>query len=245
MEIRVLEDSDKLGGSAAEVVAEVLRTEPRPVLLLPTGATPLGMYRSLIDLHAEGEISFSGTTFFNLDEYLGLPPDHPASYRRYMEENFYCCVDADLDRVYVPNGSAPDPEAECERYEQAIRGAGGVDLCVLGIGRNGHIGFNEPGASFDSRTRVVRLTESTRRVNAEDFEGNRAPEKAITVGMGTIFESKKILTLASGENKATAVADAAESLVTDEVPASVLQRHPDVTFLLDREAASSLRKGSL
>jgi glucosamine-6-phosphate deaminase len=243
VEIRVLEDSDKLGRSAAEVVAEVLRTEPRPVLLLPTGATPLGMYRSLIDMHAEEGLSFSGATFFNLDEYLSLPPDHPASYRRYMEENFYCCVDADLDRVYVPNGSAPDPEAECARYEWAIREAGGADLCVLGIGRNGHIGFNEPGASFDSRTRVVRLAESTRRVNAGDFESNRAPERALTVGMSTIFESKKILLLASGENKADAVAEAVKGPVTEEVPASVLQRHPDTTLLLDREAASKLDRG--
>lgn len=126
---------------------------------------------------------------------------------------------------------------------RAIKGAGGIDLRVLGIGRNGHIGFNEPGARFDSRTRVVRLAESTRRVNAEDFEGDRAPEKAITVGMGTILESKKILMLASGENKAAAVAEAVEGPITDDVPASVLQRHPNVTLLLDQEAASRLGKG--
>lgn len=244
MQIRILEDSDGLGRSAAEAVARELRAEPRSIILLPTGSTPLGMYRSLIDIYAEEELSFSQATFFNLDEYLGLPPDHRASYRRYMEENFYCCVDADLDKVYVPNGNAPDPQAECERYEEAIRGAGGVDLCVLGIGRNGHIGFNEPGASFDSRTRIVRLTESTRRVNAEDFVGNRAPEKAITVGMGTILESKTILLLASAENKAAAVADAVEGPVTEEVPASVLQRHPDTTLLLDQEAAASLSAGA-
>ena len=244
MEIRILQDSKELGRSAAETVAKELRAKPRSVILLPTGSTPLGMYRSLIDIHAEEKLSFSQATFFNLDEYLGLPSDHPASYRRYMEENFYCCVDADLDRVYVPNGNASDPQAECERYEEAIRGAGGVDLCVLGIGRNGHIGFNEPGAPFNSHTRVVRLAESTRRVNAEDFEGNRAPEKAITVGMGTIFESKKILLLASGENKAAAVADAVEGPVTEKVPASILQRHTDTTLLLDHEAASSLGKGN-
>lgn len=243
MEIRILQDSEELGRSAAEAVAKELREKPRSIILLPTGSTPLGMYRRLIGIHAEQELSFSQATFFNLDEYLGLPPNHPASYRRYMEENFYCCVDTDLDRVYVPNGNAPDPEVECERYEEAIREAGGVDLCVLGIGRNGHIGFNEPGAPFDSRTRVVRLAESTRRVNAEDFKSNRAPEKAITVGMGTIFESKKILLLASGENKAAAVAEAVEGSITEEVPASLLQRHPDATLLLDQEAASSLSKG--
>ena len=244
MDIRILQDSEELGRAAAEAVATMLNEKPDSVIFLPTGSTPLGMYRSLIDIHAEEKLSFSQATFFNLDEYLGLPSDHPASYRRYMEENFYCCVDADLGRVYVPNGNAPDPKAECERYEEAIRLAGRVELCVLGIGRNGHIGFNEPGAPFDSRTRVVRLAESTRRVNAEDFEGNRAPEKAITVGMGTIFESKKILLLASGENKAAAVAEAVEGPVTAEVPASVLQRHSSVTLLLDQEAASSLSKGS-
>jgi glucosamine-6-phosphate deaminase len=149
-------------------------------------------------------------------------------------------VDADPTRVYVPDGSAPDPEAECERYEAAIREAGGVDLCVLGIGRNGHIGFNEPGAPFNSRTRVVRLAESTRRVNAADFEGNRAPERAITVGMATVFEAREVLLLASGANKAGAVAAAVEGDISETVPASMLRRHPNTTFLLDREAASSL-----
>lgn len=245
MQIRILEDSDGLGRSAAEAVAKELKAKPRSILLLPTGSTPLDMYRHLIDIHAQEQVSFSQATFFNLDEYLGLFSEHPASYRRYMEENFYCCVDTDLDRVYVPNGNAPDPAVECERYEEAIKGAGGIDLCVLGIGRNGHIGFNEPGASFDSRTRVVRLTESTRRVNAEDFEGDRAPEKAITVGMGTILGSKKILLLASGENKATAVARVVEGPITEEVPASVLQRHSNFTLLLDQEAASSLCKENL
>ncbi len=130
------------------------------------------MYQRLVEMHHREGLSFARATFFNLDEYLGLPPDHPASYHVYMEENFYRLVDADPTRIHVPDGSAPEPEAECERYEAAIREAGGVDLCVLGIGRNSHIGFNEPGAPFDSRTRVVRLAESTRRVNASDFEGD-------------------------------------------------------------------------
>jgi glucosamine-6-phosphate deaminase len=157
-----------------------------------------------------------------------------------MEENFYRLVDADPARIHVPDGAAPDPKAECERYEAAIREAGGVDLCVLGIGRNGHIGFNEPGAPFDSRTRVVRLSESTRRVNASDFEGDRAPERAITVGMATIFEAREVLLLASGANKARAVAVAIEGEISDAVPASMLRRHPNTTFLLDQEAAAAL-----
>src|SRR3712207_1209777 len=172
--------------TAADVVASKLREEPRGVFMIPTGTTPLGMYRRLVARHEEGDLSFSRATFFNLDEYLGLPQGHPASYHVYMRENFYGRVDVDPEKVHVPDGSAPDPEAECERYEQEIRAAGGVDLCVLGIGRNGHIGFNEPGASFDSRTRVVRLAETTRLVNAADFEGDRAPERAISVGMRTI-----------------------------------------------------------
>ena len=229
-----------MSAAAAEVVAARLRAKPDAVLLLPTGTTPLGMYRRLAELHAEEGLSFARATFFNLDEYLGLAPDHPASYHVYMEENFYGLVDADPARVHVPDGSAPDPEAECERYEAAIRQAGGVDLAVLGIGRNGHIGFNEPGAPFDSRTRVVRLAESTRRVNAADFEGSRAPEKAITVGMATIFEAREVLLLASGANKARTVAAALGGEISESVPASMLRRHPNATFLLDQEAATAL-----
>jgi len=198
------------------------------------------MYERLANLHRARGLTFALATFFNLDEYLGLPPDHAASYHVYMEENFYDLVDVDASRVHVPEGSATDPEAECERYEAAIREAGGVDLGVLGIGRNGHIGFNEPGAPFGSRTRVVRLAESTRRVNAADFEGNRAPERAITVGMATVFEAREVLLLASGANKAGAVAAAVEGEISESVPASMLREHPNTTFLLDREAASSL-----
>jgi len=224
---------------AAEIVAGKVREKPEAVFLLPTGTTPLGMYRRLVEMHHREGLSFAWANFFNLDEYLGLPPDHPASYHVYMQENFYGLVDADSARIHVPDGSAPDPQAECERYEAAIREAGGVDLCVLGIGRNGHIGFNEPGAPFDSRTRVVRLAESTRRVNASDFEGDRAPERAITVGMATIFESREVLILASGANKAHAVAAALQGEFSEAVPASMLQRHPNATFLLDRDAASA------
>jgi len=240
--IRVLPDYDALSLAAAEAVAERLRAEPEAVFLLPTGITPLGMYRRLVEMHVRDGLSFAGATFFNLDEYLGLPADHPASYHVYMRENFYGLVDADPERVHVPEGAAPDPEAECERYESAIREASGVDLCVLGIGRNGHIGFNEPGAPFDSRTRVVRLAETTRLVNAGDFEGGRAPEKAITAGMRTVFESREILLLASGANKARAVAAAAGGEISESVPASMLRRHTNTTFLLDREAASAVEE---
>ncbi len=240
LQTRVLPDYQTMSAAAADVVASKLRENPRTVFMIPTGTTPLGMYRRLVARHEREGLSFARATFFNLDEYLGLPPDHPASYHVYMQENFYGLVDVDPEEVHVPDGFAPHPEAECERYERAIRAAGGVDLCVLGIGRNGHIGFNEPGASFDSRTRVVRLAETTRRVNATDFEGERAPERAISVGMRTISDSGEVLLLASGANKARAVAAAVSGEISEEVPASALRRHPNVSFLLDREAASAL-----
>ncbi len=237
---RVLPDYEAMSAAAADVVASKLREKPHAVFMVPTGTTPLGMYRGLVARHEREGLSFSRASFFNLDEYLGLPQDHPASYHVYMRENFYGLVDVDPGRVHVPDGAAPDPAAECGRYERAIQSAGGVDLCVLGIGRNGHIGFNEPGASFDSRTRVVRLAESTRRVNAPDFEGERAPERAISVGMRTISDSREVLLLASGANKAGAVAAAVGGEVSEDVPASALRLHPNVTLLLDRDAASSL-----
>jgi glucosamine-6-phosphate deaminase len=244
LRVRILNDYKALSLAAAEEVAATLRSRPDAVLLLPTGTTPLVMYRRLAEMHRRAGLSFDRATFFNLDEYLGLPPGHPASYRAYMHRNFYSLVDADPNRVHCPNGAAPDPEAECERYEAEIRRSGGADLCVLGIGRNGHIGFNEPGAPFDSRTRIVRLAESTRRVNARDFEEGRVSERAITVGMATIFESRRILLLASGANKARAVAAAIEGAISESVPASLLRRHPAATFLLDSEAAAGLARPS-
>jgi len=240
---RVFPDYEAMSAAAADVVAGRLTEDPSTVLLLPTGTTPLGMYRRLVDMYRSGEVSFAGATFFNLDEYLGLMPDHPASYHVYMKEHFYGLVDADPASIFVPDGAAPDPDAECERYESHIQEAGGIDVCVLGIGRNGHIGFNEPGASFDSRTRVVELSESTRKVNAGDFEANRAPERALTVGMATIFEAGEVLLLASGTNKAGAVAGAMEGDVSESMPASMLGRHPSAGLYLDEDAASDLGSG--
>ena len=243
MKARVFPDYEAISAAAADVVAERLEEEPSSVLMLPTGITPLGMYRRLVERHRSGGLSFASATFFNLDEYLGLAPDHEASYHVYMKEHFYGLIDADPARIFVPDGAAPDPEAECERYEAAIREAGGIDVCVLGIGRNGHIGFNEPGAPFDSRTRVVRLSESTRKVNAADFEADHAPERAITAGMATIFESKMVLLLASGTNKAGAVAAAVEGDVSESMPASMLRSHPNAGLFLDEAAASDLGHG--
>jgi len=240
---RVFPDYEAMSAAAADVLAQRLEERPSTVLMLPTGVTPLGMYRRLIEIHRSEGLSFAEATFFNLDEYLGLRPDHEASYHVYMKENFYGLIDADPARIFVPDGSAPDPEAECELYEAAIVEAGGIDVCVLGIGRNGHIGFNEPGAPFDSRTRVVQLSESTRKVNAGDFEADRAPERAITVGMATIFESREVLLLASDTNKAGAVAAAVEGDASESVPASMLRSHPNASLFLDEDAASDLGRG--
>jgi glucosamine-6-phosphate deaminase len=243
MNARVFPDYEAMSAAAADIVARRLEEEPSTVLMLPTGTTPLGMYRRLVEMYLSGEVSFAGATFFNLDEYLGLMPDHPASYHVYMKEHFYGLIDADPGRIFVPDGAAQDPEAECERYEAAISESGGIDVCVLGIGRNGHIGFNEPGAPFDSRTRVVELSETTRLVNAGDFEENRAPEHAITVGMATIFEAAEVLLLASGTNKVGAVAAAVEDDVSESMPASMLGRHPRAWLFLDEDAASELGSG--
>jgi glucosamine-6-phosphate deaminase len=240
---RVFPDYEAMSMAVAYVVAGKLEVEPSSVLMLPTGITPLGMYSRLVEMHRLEGLSFANATFFNLDEYLGLAPDHRASYHVYMKENFYGLIDANPARVFVPDGAAPDPEAECERYEAAIREAGGIDVCVLGIGHNGHIGFNEPGAPFGSRTRVVELSESTRKVNASDFEADRAPERAITVGMATIFGSKSVLLLASGTNKAGAVAAAVEEDVSESMPASMLRSHPNTVLFLDEAAASDLGHG--
>jgi len=240
---RVFPDYEAMSAAAADAVAQSLEASPSAVFMLPTGITPLGMYRRLVEMHRSEGLSFAEATFFNLDEYLGLAPDHAASYHVYMKENFYGLIDADVARIFVPGGTAPDPEAECERYEAAIAEAGGIDVGVLGIGRNGHIGFNEPGAPFDSRTRVVQLSESTRKVNAGDFEADRAPERAITVGMATIFESREVLLLASGTNKAGAIAAALEGEVSESVPASMLKRHPNARLFLDEDAASALGGG--
>ena len=243
MRAHVFPDYETMSTAAADVVAQGLEENPSMVLMLPTGITPLGMCLRLVEMHRSEGLSFADATFFNLDEYLGLRPDHEASYHVYMKENLYGLIDADPAWIFVPDGAAPDPEAECERYEAAIVEAGGIDVCVLGLGRNGHIGFNEPGAPFDSLTRVVQLSESTRKVNAGDFEADRAPERAITVGMATIFGSKEVLLLASGTNKAGAVAAAVEGDVSESVPASMLKNHPNASLFLDKDAASDLGRG--
>ena len=235
-------DYQDVSREAARIVSRAVRAKPDIVLGLATGSTPLGLYRELAALHRAGSLSFSRASSFNLDEYLGLAPAHPQSFHYFMEQNLFSQVDLPRERAHVPDGTIRgDYDGYCERYEQAIRAAGGIDLQILGIGRNGHIGFNEPTSSLASRTRLKALSRETIEDNRHVF-GNESemPKCAITMGIGTILESKRVLILASGRSKAAAVAKAIEGPITSSVSASALQMHPDVTFIIDEEAAYSL-----
>jgi len=216
----------------------------RPTVLgLPTGSTPVGLYRELIRLHKEAGLDFSRVITFNLDEYYPMQPDDPQSYRRWMQETFFNHVNIPPQNINVPDGTITPEEAEdyCLRYEQKIRRAGGIDLMLLGIGRTGHIGFNEPGSTRHSRTRMATLDPVTRRDAASSFFGEEnVPHQALTMGVGTILDARKIVLMAFGEHKAKIVQRAVEGPVTDSVAASFLQQHPDSTFILDRAAAGEL-----
>jgi glucosamine-6-phosphate deaminase len=240
LRVEVLSDYAALSERAAGLVAELVRRQPDAVLGLPTGATPEGMYAAL----ARSGVSFARARTFNLDEYLGLPPDHPQSYRTWIREHFLRFVDLPPEAAHVPDGAAADPDAECERYEAAIRRAGGLDLVILGLGVNGHIGFNEPGTPWDSRTHRVVLSEATRRHNARFFRSpEEVPREAITMGIATILEARRVLLLASGRRKAEIVRRVLTEPPSPAVPATALHSHPRVTVLLDRAAASRLTPG--
>ena len=235
-------DYEEVSREAARIVAGAVRFKPDIVLGLATGSTPLGLYKELIALHREGSLDFSRVTSFNLDEYLGLPPSHPQSFHYFMEQNLFSQVNLARERAHIPDGTIRgDYDDYCASYEQHIKAAGGIDLQILGIGRNGHIGFNEPTSSLASRTRLKALSHETiednRRVFLHEAE---MPKCAITMGIGTILDSRRVLILASGRSKAAAVAKAIEGPITSSVSASALQMHPDVTFIIDEEAAYSL-----
>ena len=194
-------------------------------------------------MHERDGLDFSGVTTFNLDEYVGLAPEHPQSYAHYMREHFFCRVNIQPERIHVPNGLAPDLPAHCEAYEAAIREAGGIDLQLLGLGSDGHIGFNEPSSSLGSRTRLKTLTEQTIRDNARFFASpGEVPHHVITMGVGTILDARRCMVLAFGEGKAKAVADMVEGPVTADVPASALQFHPSCALLVDEAAAGRLKR---
>ncbi|MCR5041414.1 MAG: glucosamine-6-phosphate deaminase [Clostridia bacterium] len=240
MDIRIFDSSRELAFFAADIFAELIRKKPDCVLGLATGATPLETYARLITLYEEGGLDFSQVRTFNLDEYLGLPVTDPNSYRYFMDSNFFSKVNIAPENTHVPDGNAADAEQMCSEYDRSIQASGGIDLQLLGIGRNAHIAFNEPGSDFSAGTHTVRLTESTIEANRIYFTESEMPRFAVTMGIGSIMKAKKILLLAVGDKKAQAVRDTVKGPVTPEVPASVLQNHPDCLILCDKAAASLL-----
>jgi glucosamine-6-phosphate deaminase len=242
VEIIISETYEEMSKAAARVVARTLNRKPNAVLGLATGSTPLGVYKELIRMHKEGGLDFSYVTTFNLDEYVGLRPDHPQSYHYFMRENLFNHVNIAPQNIHIPAGTTDNYPAFCAWYEQRIKECGGIDLQILGIGADGHIAFNEPTSSLGSRTRIKTLARPTIEDNARFFDRPEdVPVYAITMGVGTILEARKIILMANGENKARAVADAIEGPVTSMCTASALQLHREVAFFLDREAAGGLK----
>jgi glucosamine-6-phosphate deaminase len=226
-----LPDYDVLSDRAAEIFLGAIRQKPPIVLGLPTGRTPVRMYERVVAACGRAYHCFRDVVTFNLDEYAGIERTNPGSYYTFMKQHLFNYTDIDPANAHIPNGMAADLAAECARYEEAVAAAGGLDLTFLGLGSNGHIGFNEPGAPFDSRTRVVTLTPSTRAANASLFADGNVPTQAITMGIATILESKSIVLLASGEKKRAAIERLQSGEISEEFPASALWKHSDVTVL--------------
>lgn len=244
MEIIILPNAEIASQVAARLVARQVREKPASILGLATGSTPCALYTELARMHQEEGLSFEHVTSFNLDEYVGLPLSHPASYHRFMAENFFRRVNIPPSQCHIPDGLASDIRQHCTVYEARIKAVGGIDLQILGLGSDGHLGFNEPGSSLASRTRIKTLTERTRADNARFFsKPDEVPHHVITMGLGTIMESRMCLLLAFGLAKAGAVAASVEGPVTASVPGSLLQFHPQAKVLLDAEAASLLTRG--
>lgn len=242
MQIVILDTPAAVADYGANQFIDLLNTKPDAVLGLATGSTPIDLYQALIRHYRAGEVSFARARTFNLDEYLGLAGDHPQSYRHFMHTELFDRLDIDPANTHLPDGGTADPLAACEVYEAAIEAAGGIDLQLLGIGRNGHIGFNEPSSSLASRTRVKTLTPDTVEANKRFFKADEfQPNLAMTMGIGTIMEARRILLLATGESKAAAVREAVEGPVAARCPASILQMHPRATLVLDRAAARGLQ----
>lgn len=241
MKILIVKDYNEMSRKAANIVASQIILKPDSVIGLATGDTPKGMYKELVKLYEDDDIDFAQVKTFNLDEYYGLDKENPESYHYYMMENLFKHVNIKEENINVPNGMAESIEKECEGYERRIEEAGGIDLQVLGIGRNGHIGFNEPDLKFEAKTHLVKLDEDTIKANSRFFDSiEEVPKLAISMGIKTIMHARKIILLASGKEKAEAIYRTVNGKITPEVPASVLQLHPDVTLIVDKEAASLL-----
>jgi glucosamine-6-phosphate deaminase len=241
--VRILRDEDAVARAVATRVLKALRARPATVLGLPTGRTPVQLYARLRDAYAAGKVDFSRAVSFNLDEFAGLPAGHPGSYRAYMQRHLFGAVNLPARRIHFLNGMAADLDAECQRYEAAIRKAGGIDLQILGIGANGHIGFNEPAAGLHADSHLARLLPGTRRSNADLFDGRvgDVPREALSMGVGTILRSRAVILMATGSGKADAIAATVRGPVTTRVPASLLQLHNDVEIVVDEAAAASIR----
>lgn len=234
MKVIKAKDKETMSVKAAEMLSAAVKKLAQPVLGLATGSTPKRMYELLVEQYQRGDITFANTISFNLDEYVGLGPEHIGSYQHYMNEKFFNGINIQPENAHIPNGLAPCLQTECDTYEQQITEAGKLDFLVLGIGENGHIGFNEPGTAFESRTHVVELTPSTREVNARFFERPEdMPKEALTMGLATIMEAKEIMLLVQGERKAPILKEVIHGPITEDVPASILQKHPNITVITD------------
>ncbi len=243
MEIIITPTAVEAQETAARLLRRQVQRKPGSVLGLATGSTPIGVYARLAQMHAVGEMDFSRASTFNLDEYVGLEDSHPCSYRSFMHEHLFAKVNIDPSRIHFPDGMARDIPAHCADYEAAIVRAGGIDLQLLGIGREGHIGFNEPSSSLASRTRIKTLTPQTVKDNARFFGSEeKVPRHVITMGVGTIMDARHCLMLATGEAKADVVARMAEGPITADLPGSILQMHPVCTLVVDAAAAVELRR---
>lgn len=243
MRIVVVRDYEELSKKAANILASQITLKPNSILGLATGATPVGTYRELVRIAHEDDISFSEVVTFNLDEYYGLDKENDQSYYYFMMEHLFHHVNIKPENIHIPDGRAKDIDQECTDYENKIARAGGIDLQLLGIGRNGHIGFNEPDVKFEAETHLVTLDGDTIEANSRFFASlEEVPRQAISMGIKTIMHSRKILLLASGEEKAEIIYNMIYGKITPELPASVLQLHPDVVVLLDEKAASLLNR---
>ncbi|MEC5422871.1 glucosamine-6-phosphate deaminase [Virgibacillus sp. C22-A2] len=241
MEIIKVKDYQQMSEKACQLLKDKIQEREQPVIGLATGSTPEGLYQCLIEKYKRNELSFKDVVTFNLDEYVGLEKDDPNSYAYYMNEKLFKHIDISKEHAHLPGGVTTDLEIECQDYEKLIRDAKHVDVQLLGLGVNGHIGFNEPGTAFTSRTHVVNLDETTRQANARFFNSiDEVPTKAITMGIDTIMESKEILLLVSGESKSEAVARLLQGKVSEDFPASILQEHNRVTILADEAALSKV-----
>ncbi|MBR5309118.1 MAG: glucosamine-6-phosphate deaminase [Clostridia bacterium] len=237
MNFIVCNNYEEISKKAAEIIAELVKSKPDCVLGLATGSTPVGTYKELISKNKSGEISFARAVSYNLDEYYPISPDNDQSYRYFMNANLFSHIDIPMENTHLLNGEAEDPDAECRAYDEAIKNAGGIDIQILGIGRNGHIAFNEPDKELIAPTHKTGLTEDTIDANSRFFaSADLVPRYALTMGMGSIFAAKKIILLANGASKAQAIGELRSDKITTSNPSTLLKLHPDVTIICDKEA---------